>query len=89
MSHEARNDCSRSADTRAMELSVLRAMLRSLADVPLSELLWGVFIRLWLVVSYSLFFYLVLVALVALGILIAWLALRPRTRRTEAPPRGP
>ena len=56
MSHEARNDCSRSADTRAMELSVLRAMLRSLADVPLSELLWGVFIRLWLVVSYSLFF---------------------------------
>ena len=68
-----------------MKLDLLAAVLHALADLPILDLLWGVFIRLWVVVAYYVFFWLVLLSLAALVIVAAWLALR----RTRAPSGSP
>ena len=65
-----------------MDPALVEAVARSLGDASLSEVVWGAFIRLALIVAFQLAFWLVLVALAGLAVLAAWLILRPRGRRS-------
>jgi hypothetical protein len=64
-----------------MDLSLVEAVAQILGDLTVADVLWGAFLRLWIVIAYQLAFWLVLVALAAVACVAAWLMLRPRARR--------